>query len=130
MRDRTLGDDAVGVNVQMRLHVVRFDAVKVGRLLERRVVPVEVTHPLVDERISVTDRGEVALEVEVLRKEERVSSEIRLHDACTHVDWVETNGSGVETDVSLSQLVANEVRSPIAEELLEVVKRLKDGADG
>jgi len=43
--------------------VMSFDVVKVGRILERLVVPVEVLHPTVDFWVAVTDGRLVALKV-------------------------------------------------------------------
>jgi hypothetical protein len=45
------------------LGVVVLDVKEVGRVLERRVVPVQVAHPVVHVRVSRTDVSNVALEM-------------------------------------------------------------------
>lgn len=43
--------------------VVDFDMVKVGGVLERWIVPVQITQPSVDLGVPMSDSGEVALMV-------------------------------------------------------------------
>lgn len=47
----------------MALGVVPLDVVELGGILEGRVVPVEVTQPPVDVRVSRADVADVAFEV-------------------------------------------------------------------
>jgi len=43
--------------------IMRLDMIKVGRILERCVVLVEVFHPFVDGSVVVPDRSEITFEV-------------------------------------------------------------------
>lgn len=47
----------------MATRIVPLNVVKLSRLLECRLRPVQVTHPLVDVRVSRADVANVALEV-------------------------------------------------------------------
>lgn len=67
-----------------------LDVRKLGRVLERRVVPVEVPQPLVDVRVAGADVANVALEV-------------------LHVDGVEADDGREESDVGLGDRVAKVV---------------------
>lgn len=51
------------VDLRMRARVVVLDVQEVGRVLESRVVPVQVAHPLVEVRVPRADVTDVALEV-------------------------------------------------------------------
>jgi hypothetical protein len=42
---------------------MRLDVLKVCRVLERRIVPVQLAHPAVQVRVPITDVADVALEV-------------------------------------------------------------------
>lgn len=110
MRNGTLRDDSVGVDVDVALKVMSLDAVKVGCVLECGVVPVEVLHPPVDVRVAISDRAVVALEM-------------------SEVDRVKTDSCGVEADVGLSELVGEQVGSSITELLFDTVERLEERAN-
>ncbi len=47
----------------MRPIVMSFDVLKVASILELRLVPVELTHPQMNRRVSVPYRADVALEM-------------------------------------------------------------------
>ena len=47
----------------MRPIIMRLNMLKVARILECGVLPVELPHPAVDVRVSVADGADVALEV-------------------------------------------------------------------
>lgn len=67
----------------MAFCVVVLDVLKLRRVPERRYVPVQMPHPLVEVRIASPNVANVALEV-------------------LYVDWIEAHDGGVETDVSFS----------------------------
>jgi hypothetical protein len=67
----------------MTLCVMVLDVLKFCRVLERRHVPVQMPHPLVEVWIASADVANVALEV-------------------LYVDGIEAHDGGVETDVSFS----------------------------
>ena len=58
-----------------------LDVFKLGRVLEGRVVPVQMPHPLVQVIVAAPDISNITFEV-------------------LHVDGIEANNGGVETDVS------------------------------
>jgi hypothetical protein len=62
---------------------MRLDMVEIGSILERRVVPVEVLHPTMNERVSVTYGTVVTFEVAM-------------------IDRVETDNRCIQPDVGLS----------------------------
>jgi hypothetical protein len=97
-----------------------FDVIKVGRVLERRIVPVEVLHPLVNVGISIPNGAVVALEMAM-------------------VDGVETNDCGVQTNVGFSHAVTDEEDFSVRigafcllgfENLFYAVQGLEEGFDG
>jgi hypothetical protein len=49
---------------------MRFDMIKVGSILESRIIPIQVLHPLMDEWISVSDGAEIALEMAMIYRVE------------------------------------------------------------
>ena len=110
MRNGTLRNDSMGVDLSVALEVVSLDAVKIGRVLESRVVPVEVLHPFVDEWISVANGAVVALEV-------------------SKVDWVKAHNGGVETNVGFGKLVSVQVGASVRQHLLNAIERVKERGD-
>lgn len=105
-----LGDNAVWVNRRVRRVVVRLDGVKVGRIFEGWVLPVQGTEPLVNVRITGANRIDVGLEV-------------------PHVDRVETDDRGVEANVRFRQAVPEDIRSAIRQNFLHPVERLEERVD-
>lgn len=55
--------DGQRVDLGVRLGVVVLDVEEVGGVAERRQVPVQVAHPVVDGRVARADVADVALEV-------------------------------------------------------------------
>ena len=47
----------------LRPIIVHLDMLEVARVLERSVVPVQLAHPLVQVRVPVADRAQVAFEM-------------------------------------------------------------------
>lgn len=80
------------VNLRMTPRIMPFDVIKLRRLLKRRVVPVQVTHPLVQSRVAAANVANVALEV-------------------LHVHRVEARQRHVQPDVRLGERLAEEVRA-------------------
>lgn len=60
---RSNGRYREGVDLRVALGVMILDVQEVGRVLEGRVVPVQVAHPLVGGRVPGADVPDVALEV-------------------------------------------------------------------
>lgn len=58
----------------LRPIIVHLDMLEVARILERSVVPVQLAHPLVQVRVPVADRAQVALE---MREVDRVEADLR-----------------------------------------------------
>jgi len=42
---------------------MRFDMIKVGSILEGRIIPIQVLHPLVNEWVSVSNGAVIALKM-------------------------------------------------------------------
>lgn len=63
VRQRADGRDGEGVDLGVAPRVVPLDVLKLRRLLERRLVPVQVAHPPVQRRVPGADVADVALEV-------------------------------------------------------------------
>lgn len=103
-------NDASRVDLAVRHEVVLFDVFKVGRFLERRVVPIEVPLPPVQVGEIVPDRAEVALEVVV-------------------VDGIETNDGRERADIDFGELIADEVVFAL-EHLFESLQALEQGVNG
>lgn len=51
------------VDLRVATSVVPLDVIKLRGVVERRLIPVQVTHPLVQKRVSGADIPNVALEV-------------------------------------------------------------------
>lgn len=71
----------------MALGVVILDVLKLGRLAERRDIPIQIPQPLVQVGVAGADVSDVTLEV-------------------LHVDRVETDDGGVQPHIGLCDLVA------------------------
>lgn len=71
--------------------IMLLDMLEVGRILERRVVPVKVLQPLVDVRVPVADGPSIALEVTV-------------------INGIEAHDRRVEPDVCLGESITDEER--------------------
>jgi hypothetical protein len=63
--------------------------IEVGCILKGRVIPIQVLHPLVDQRVPVSDGAIVAFEVTV-------------------VDWIETDYGRVQANVRFGELVSDQ----------------------
>lgn len=88
------------VDRRVQLGVVQLDVVKVGGLVERRVAPVQLAHPLVDVGVLVADHPDVALEV-------------------LHVDGVEPDDGGEQPHVGFSESVTSKVLLPVGVAIIE-----------
>lgn len=55
--------DRQRVDLGVRLGVVILDVQEIGRILERRNVPIQIPHPLMNRRIPAPDIPNIALEV-------------------------------------------------------------------
>lgn len=78
------------VDGNVRLGVVFFDVLKVGGVLETGNVPVQVSHPVVDVGVVVSDHLDVRFEVLVVHR-------------------VETDDGGVQPHIRFCQVVPNQV---------------------
>lgn len=74
----------------MTLGVMLLDVFKLGRVLESREIPIQMPKPFVQRRIAGSDVADVAFEM-------------------LHVDGVEADDGGVETDVGLAEVLAKVV---------------------
>lgn len=83
----------------MAFQIVPLDVIEISRRLERVVVPVQISQPLVNCWISATDISDVAFEV-------------------LHVYRIEPNNCNEESDIRLSQLFA-EIIWPILRSEME-----------
>ena len=83
------GRNGEGVDLGVAAGVVVLDVEEVGGVAEGGVVPVQVTHPLVDGRVAGADVADVALEV-------------------LDVDGVEADDGGEEADVGLGRVRGGE----------------------
>lgn len=63
VRVRTHWRDGLWVYIRVALRVVFLDVREVGGFLESRHVPVQVLHPVVEDRIVVSDGSQVRLEM-------------------------------------------------------------------
>jgi uncharacterized protein YqfA (UPF0365 family) len=63
MRQRSNRCDRVRVDLGMAPCVMPLDVLKLRGILERRVVPVQVTHPAVQSRVTGSNVTDVTLEV-------------------------------------------------------------------
>lgn len=70
---------------------MELDVLKVSGIPESRDIPIQPAHPTVNSRESRADITQIALEM-------------------LHVDRVKPNDGGVESDISLGDLVAEEIR--------------------
>lgn len=91
IRQRTYRRDPKRIHLLMALRVVFLDMLELRRVVERRDVPVQVTQPPMDRGISGADVADVGLEV-------------------LHVYGVETHDRGVQSDISLGDVIAKVVR--------------------
>lgn len=94
----------------MAPRVMPLDMLKLRGILERRLIPVQVAHPLMHGGISRADIANIALEV-------------------LDVDGVEANERDVQSDVGLGDVLAKVVRSVLlfAQVLLSAVEGFKEG---
>lgn len=97
------------VNLRMTPCIMPLDVIKLRRILECRVVPVQIPHPLVQARVAAANVANVALEV-------------------LHVHRVEARQRHVQPDVRLGEGLAEEVGTVglRCEVLLCAVEGLKD----
>jgi hypothetical protein len=77
---RTNWRNLVLIDLPVALRIVLLDVIKLCRILERRVVPVQVPHPLVKIGVATPNVTNVALEV-------------------LYVDGVEAHNRGVKTNI-------------------------------
>ena len=52
-----------GIDLLVALRIVLLDVLKLSRIMERRNVPVQLTHPAVDGRVAGADVSQVGLEM-------------------------------------------------------------------
>lgn len=90
MRPRPHRRNRGRIDKRHMLRVILLDMPEICRILELRVIVIQVLHPVVQDRVIVADGAEVALEV-------------------LHVDGVEADEGGVGADVELCHLGAEEV---------------------
>lgn len=83
--------------------MTHLDVVEISRILESRLLPIQVLHPSIDLRIVMSDRAS-ALEM-------------------TSVDWIVADCGGVQADIGFCQGIADEVVFAF-EMLVQAVKRL------
>lgn len=83
----------------MRLGIVLLDMLKLRRILERRAIPVQLSHPLMNRRISRSNIPDITLEV-------------------LNIHGIESNDRRVQSDVNLCDLVAEVVWTRRAREVL------------
>ena len=76
------------------LCVVILDMLELSSLFERRHVPVQLSQPLMQSRITGSDITDVALEM-------------------LHIDWVEANNSSIEANICFSDLGTEVIRSSV-----------------
>lgn len=100
------------VNLRMTPRIMPLDVIKLRRLLKRRVVPVQVAHPLVQARVAAANVANVALEV-------------------LHVHRVEARQRHVQPNIRLGEGLAEEVRAVglRGEVLFCAVEGLEDAQD-
>jgi len=89
--------------------VVRLDMVKVGRGLERIIIPIQFLHPRVDGRIIVSNGANVAFEM-------------------AHVNRVETYDGDPEPHICFCERVSNEIVLT-RQNFFDLVKRFEDLKD-
>lgn len=64
MGNRPPRDDAKWVDVGLTLKVESLYAGKIGRVFESRMIPVQVLHPTIDQRVAIANGANVALVVD------------------------------------------------------------------
>jgi hypothetical protein len=73
------------VNLTMALRVMVLNMLKLRRVLERGIIPVEMSHPLMEIGITTPNIADIALEM-------------------LYVDRIEAHDSGIQADISFSDV--------------------------
>jgi hypothetical protein len=81
IRQWTNRRDLILIDLPMALGVVLLDMLKLRRVPECRIIPVQVSHPLVKRRVPTSNVPNIALEV-------------------LHIHGIEANDGRVQTDIS------------------------------
>lgn len=87
IRHRPQWRNSKWINLRMRLRIMLLDMLELRRFAKRRDVPVQMTQPLVDRRVSRANVAQVCFEV-------------------LHIHGVEADDSRVESDIGLGDAVA------------------------
>ena len=111
-QENGVGETYDGIDLPVTLGVVLFDMLKLGRLLERRYVPVKFSQPLMQCRITRPDIADVTLEM-------------------LHIDRVEANDGSVEANVRFGYVGTKVVGSGVFSKVsFGAVERGEKGFDG
>jgi len=106
-RNRSHGRDTKGVDLLVALGVVALDVCEIGRFAKSWVLPVQVSDPFVQSRISTSNIPEIGLEV-------------------LDVDRVEADDSRIQPNIRLRNLLPKIIRPrPLSQMLLRTIQRLK-----
>lgn len=112
--NRPKGSDTVWVNLLMALSVMELNVLELSSVVESRNIPVELADPAVNGREAGADITQIALEV-------------------LHVDRVEADDSSEQSDISLGDLIAEEVGLRggllLRKMSLNLVERAKERSD-
>lgn len=74
------------------LSIMLFDVLKVGRILERRNIPVQMLQPLVDIRVIISDSTNIALKM-------------------LNINRIKANNGRIKSDIGFGKPVPEEVRA-------------------
>ena len=111
-QENDVGESYEGVNLLVTLGIVLLDMLKLSRLLERRYVPVKISQPLMQRRITRPDITDVTLEM-------------------LHIDRVEANDGSVEANVRFGYVGTKVVGSGVFSKVsFGAVERGEKGLDG
>ena len=75
----------MGIDLAMALRVMVLNMLKLRRVLERGIIPIQMSHPLVQVRKSTPNIADIALEM-------------------LYIDRIEAHNSGVQADISFSDV--------------------------
>lgn len=120
--------DAERIDLRVTSRVVPLDVLKLRRLFKRLMVPVQVTHPLVNNRVARPDVANVTLEMLNVNGVEADDSDEPIE--IRHMS-LRKGGRDLQPDINLCQGFAEPVWPVLllGEMLLYTIERLKESYD-
>lgn len=113
--NRSKRSDTEWVDLLVALSVVELDVLELSSFVESRNIPIELSDPAVNGREARADITQIALKV-------------------LHIDRVETNDSGEQSNISFGDLITEEIGlrgSLLLDKVsLNLVERGEEGGDG